>query len=66
MLAIGAKELEGISVTTPSGTVITILLKDITSTRATMLINAPKQYKVSRIQRQAALQENQQPRPPKQ
>ena len=66
MLAIGAKELEGISVTTPSGTVITILLKDITSTRATMLIDAPKQYKVSRIQRQAALQENQQPRPPKQ
>ena len=65
MLAIGAKEQQGISITTPNGTVITIVLKDITSSRATMLIDAPKDYRVIRISHLAEESGTREPQRPK-
>jgi len=62
MLTIGVKKDSGFQIIAPDGTVITVVMKYLIQSRATVGIDAPIDYKINRISRPTEASKDQPPR----
>lgn len=61
MLTIGVKKDTGFQIIAPDGTVISVVMKNLMTSRATVGIEAPIEYKITRTPHRTEEEEDQQP-----